>query len=215
MSNHFTDENWSDFARDLSPADESAVIEQHLEKGCESCERASRLWRTVAQIANGEIHSEVPEDLVQASQRIYAAWSRRYLVPRRAQMAKLIFDSLLQPLPAGVRGETPLPRRVIERAGHWLVDLRFEPTSGKRMFLAGQVLSPKRSPREAGNLAIILMRSDVLVEETSANPFGEFQLQFDQSAGLRIYIDIPGRQPIGILLPDPDSPPGTGKPPTD
>ena len=215
MPNHFTDESWSDYARGLSPASEATAIEQHLEKGCETCDRAFRLWRTVAQIATSEVRNEVPEDLVQASQATYVAWSRRYLLPRRARMARLIFDSSLEPLPSGVRSDTPLPRRVIERAGQWLVDLRFEPAAGKRMFLMGQVLRSRQQLGEQDNLAILLMSTDALLTETSANRFGEFQMQFDQATDLRIYIDIPRQRPIGILLPDLDNPVAVGELATD
>ena len=121
-------------------------------------------------------------------------------------MALLIFDSWLTPLPAGVRSDSPLPRRILERAGQWLVDLRFEPAAGKRMFLMGQVARSGKHGDARVNLPILLMSPDALLTETSANQFGEFQLQFDQANGLRIYIDVPRQRPVGILLPDLDNP---------
>jgi len=205
MRNHFTDENWLDYVRGLSPAPKAIIIKQHLEKGCQICHQSFQLWRTVAETARSEIPHEVPEHLVLAIQAAYIAWSRRHLFPRRARMALLIFDSWLKPLPAGVRNDSPLPRRIIERAGPWLIDLRFEPAAGKRMFLMGQVLRSGKHGEARVNLPILLMSPDALLMETSANQFGEFQLQFDQANGLRIYIDVPRQRPIGILLPDLDN----------
>jgi anti-sigma factor RsiW len=147
MSKHFTDERWSDYVRGLAPAREAAAIEQHLEKGCEACHQSLRLWQTVAEIGNSEVRNEVPEDLLQTSQAAYAAWRQMYVLPQRARMARLIFDSLLEPLPPGIRSGSPSSRRILQRAGQWLFDLRFEPAGGRRMFLMGQIL---RSGRQFG-----------------------------------------------------------------
>jgi hypothetical protein len=207
MPNHFTDEIWSDYARGLAPPLQATAVEQHLQKGCETCHKSLRFWRTLAQTARSETHNELPDDLVKAGQAAYVAWSRRYLLPRRARMARLIFDSLFEPLPVGVRSDSPLPRRVLERSGQWLFDLRFEPAGSKRVILMGQIL---RSGKQSGGrfgLPVLLMRSDVLVTETWTNQFGEFELQFNQATGLRIYFDIPSQRPIGLLLPDLDKHP--------
>lgn len=205
MSEHFTDENWSDYVRGLFPAHEAAAIEQHIQKGCETCHQSLRLWRTVAEIASSEVRSEVPEDLVRASRAAYAGWRLQQL-PKRAIMARLIFDSWLEPLPSGVRSGSAAPRRIVERAGQWSVDLRFEPAAGKRMLLMGQVLGSGQQVRTRANMPVVLMNTDALVAETLANEFGEFQMQFDQAKGLRIYVDVPGQRPIEIVLPDLDSP---------
>ena len=211
MLDHFSDEIWSDYVRGLSPVPEALAIEQHLHEGCGTCGNAFQLWRMVAQIASIEVRDEVPEDLLLASRAAYGAWVRRRLLPKRARMARLIFDSLLEPLPVGVRGDSPMPRRVLERAGNWLVDLRFEPVAGKRIVLIGQALR-RGKPDVAGvGFPILLMSADTLFTETSTNQFGEFQLQFDRANDLRIYIEVPRQRPIGIVLPDLDNPSEAGE----
>jgi hypothetical protein len=211
MPEHFSDEIWSDYVRGLSPVPEAFAIEQHLNKDCLACGRAFQLWRTVAQIARIEVRDEVPEDLLQVSRATYVTWARRRLLPKRARMARLIFDSLLEPLPVGVRSDKPMPRRVLERAGHWLVDLRFEPVAGKRIVLMGQALRQGRHGVAGVGFPILLMSADTLFTETSTNEFGEFQLQFDRANDLRIYIDVPRQRPIGIVLPDLDNPSEAGE----
>jgi hypothetical protein len=206
MRNHFTDESWLDYVRGLSPVPKATAIQQHLEKGCTACHQSFQLWRTVTETAKSEVPHEVPEHLVVASQAAYVAWSRRHLLPSHARIALRILDSWLTPLPAGVRSDSPSPRRILERAGQWLVDLRFEPAAGKRMFLMGQVARSGKHHDPPVNWPILLMSPDTLLTETSANEFGEFQLQFDRANGLRIYIDVPRQRPIGILLPDLDTP---------
>jgi hypothetical protein len=207
MANHFTNERWSDYVRGVLPAPEAAAIEQHLEKGCETCQQSYRLWRNVAETAKNEARSQVPERLVHIVQTAYTARQRLYLMPRRARMARLLFDSLLEPLPAGVRGRSSSPRRIVGRSGRWSIDLRLEPSAGKTMFLTGQILGEDPHHSLRAGLPILLMGTDTLLAETTANQFGEFQFQFDRANGLSIYADIPGQRPIALLLPDFDSPP--------
>jgi hypothetical protein len=211
MPKHFSDEHWSDYIRGLSPALEKTAIEQHLATGCEACRKSCQLWELVAEIANSEARNKVPESLVRTSEASYAAWRQLYLIPRRARMARLIFDSLLEPLPSGVRGASPLPRRILGSAGEWSFDLSLEPVAPKHMFLTGQILRPGEHPVRQAALRVLLMRTDAVVAETTANQFGEFQLQFHQANDLRIYIDVPGDRPVGILLPHFDTPPAAGE----
>ena len=203
---HFTDELWSDYVRGVSPAPDAAAIHQHLEAGCEPCERSFRFWRTVAEIANSEARNEVPEGQMRISQAAYGSWWRGQMLPQRATMARLLFDSLRAPLPAGVRGQGPSPRRILGRAGQWSFDLRFEPSPGKKLFLVGQILGPETAQAHEAGLRVLLMSPDALLAETAANQFGEFQLQLERANGLRIYADVPGRRPIGMSLPDLDNP---------
>jgi len=52
-------------------------------------------------------------------------------------MARLLFDSLLEPIPAGTRASHFLPRQLAYSAGSVLIDLRLEHRSG-RVCLVGQ-----------------------------------------------------------------------------
>jgi len=198
MEQHFTEDQWSDLVRGVLPAEKSLALWQHLEKGCEGCRQSFRLWQLVADVANNEIRQEVPEALMHSSRGAYIEWRRLYLLPQRARMVRLVFDSLLAPLPSGVRSEASAPRRILWESGQWSCDLRIEPLAGKRTFLTGQIVAPGS---QAG-LPVLLLSADALEAETTANQFGEFQLEIDRANGLRIYFDVPGIRPVGILLPD-------------
>lgn len=201
MQAHFTDEIWVDYVRGLSVADDASAIEQHLQDECQACIGSFRFWQALAEYAAGEARINISEPDLRAGRTAYSEWFRLYSLPTRARMARLIFDSLLQPLPAGVRGAAPSPRRILATLGSWSVDLRLESFSGRRVSLAGQVL---RSGKGGAPLkpSVVLMSGDVLVAETSANEFGEFELQFDEMNGLRLYVEIAASRPMGINLPD-------------
>jgi hypothetical protein len=201
MRAHFTDETWADYVRDLSAADDASAIEQHLRNECGACLQSFRFWQALAEYAAGEARIDIPEPNWRISRASYSEWFRRHSLPTRARMARLIFDSLLQPLPAGVRGGAASPRRILATLGSWSVDLRLDSSSSRRIHLAGQVLrSGKGGPPLKA--PVVLMSGEALLAETSANEFGEFELQFDQTNGLRLYVEIAARRPMGINLPD-------------
>ena len=201
MPTHFTDEIWADYVRGLSAPGDASVIEQHLRSGCDSCLRSFRFWQAFVDNAAGEARIQIPEQDLQGGRAAYSQWFRRYSLPTRARMARLIFDSLLQPLPAGIRGGGPSPRRILATLGSWSVDLRLESPSDQRIFMAGQVLrsgkggTPLKAP-------VVLLSGGALLAETSTNDFGEFQLQFDKTSNLRLYVAIAASRPMGIDLPD-------------
>jgi hypothetical protein len=211
MPEHFTEDRWSDFVRGVLSAAEAAPLRQHLEEGCETCQQAFRLWQMVAEVAKREVSNEVPEALLRSSRAAYMGWRRLNRLAGRVRTASLVFDSLLTPLPSGVRSEGFAPRRILWRAGEWSCDLRFEPSDDKRIFLMGQVLTSRQHSASIGGLSILLMTTKALVAETTVNQFGEFQLQFDQANGLRIFIDVPGSRPVAILLPDLKNPSTAGE----
>jgi hypothetical protein len=206
MPEHFTEDQWSDFVRGVLPAGEAAALQQHLEDGCETCRQSFRLWQVVAAVADSEVRNEVPDALVRSARAAFMEWHRLYRLAERIRTARLVFDSLLAPLPSGVRSEGSTPRRILWQAGEWSCDLRFEPSIGKRIIVMGQVIKSRQPSGSIAGSSILLMTTKTLVAETTVNQFGEFQLQFEQANGLRIFIDIPGGRPVAILLPDLDNP---------
>jgi hypothetical protein len=208
---HFTEDQWSDFVRGVLPAGEAAALQQHLEEGCETCKQSFRLWQMVVAVADSEVCNEVPEALVRSARAAFMEWRRLYRLAGRVRTARLVFDSLLAPPPSGVRSESSASRRFLWQVGEWSCDLCFEPSIGKRIILIGQIIKSRSHSGSVAGLSILLMTAKTLVAETTVNQFGEFQLQFEQANGLRIFIDIPGDRPVAILLPDLDTPSTAGE----
>ena len=110
----------------------------------------------------------------------------------------------MEPLPAGIRASGVSGRRLVHRLGRWQIDLRLEPEAGNRTILTGQVLRSGKKPSGQKGMRVCLMRAAEPLQETTANSFGEFQLQFEPAKDLQIYIDIPAQSPIAVNLPDSD-----------
>jgi len=202
---HFTDEAWIDFVRQVMPPDEAAVIQEHLNDACEECRNSCAIWRTAAEIASRESRYEVPQQTVRMLEATYAEWRGIHVLPKSARVARLVFDSFLEPLPFGVRASSASARRILCRSGEWTIDMRLEREGGNRMFLAGQVLrSAKKTGAHVASMDITLMSADRLLTQASTNQFGEFQMKFDCAQDLQLYIDIPGRRPIAVPIPGPD-----------
>jgi hypothetical protein len=81
--------------------------------------------------------------------------------------------------------------------------------------LTGQILGSGKDYAEMPPSIVLLMNRDAVLAWTEANQFGEFHLQLVRANGLRIYADVPGNRPIGIALPDLDSPPAGADPASD
>jgi hypothetical protein len=200
--NHFNDEAWVDFVRQPVPFPRRQDIQRHLDEGCVLCARAHGVWRAVANLMSRELQYEIPQQALVASDALFEDWRRRFVIPRRARMARLVFDSLRGPVAVGVRGGTFPGRRLLHRTGPWSVDIRMELVSGTLLLLDGQLLkSEPRSP-DVGEIKTFLAHSDKVLASASLNQFGEFQLQCQLERDIRAYFEIPGETPIAITLPN-------------
>ncbi|HEY2934587.1 MAG TPA: hypothetical protein VGK99_22855 [Acidobacteriota bacterium] len=116
-------------------------------------------------------------------------------------VARLIFDSLRQPAPAGLRNSRRPARQALYRAGNFLIDTRVDSESeSNRISLAGQVLNSARPHRRIRASSIFLVREKKLVARTVTNQFGEFHLDFEGGSGLRLLVEIEGQRPISVVL---------------
>jgi hypothetical protein len=201
---HFSDEEWLDFARGLMPGAEMNSMQRHLDEGCERCHRVSVIWKAVVSTLNQVSRYRVPEDVVRGAQSAYATWRWQQLLPQRARVACLVFDTGFEGLRAGVRSHARHARRLLHRMGPWMIDLSVEPEPGNRIYLAGQVLRSGRKLAKAAMIEIILVSAGTFVTRTSANKFGEFQLEYEKAKNLTIYVDIAGQLPIAVDLPESD-----------
>jgi len=187
---HFNIWQWTDYARGLSDAADRAAMDAHLSSGCARCARTASTFRSVSLIAGREAANEPPEHTIRYAQAVYSLRRPETVLSLPRLLARLVHDSLHQPLPAGIRAQAGLSRHALYEAGNYFLDLQIElqQASGP-VTLVGQLAN--RDDRRA-NVAVPvwLMRQKNIVASTLCDRFGEFQLEFTPARDLSLSIPL-------------------------
>ena len=176
---HYATEDWSDFVRGLTPEPAAASMQRHLSSGCPSCNRTVTTLRKVARLAN-QPEIEVPAFVIHKAQAIFN-------MPRKSMVARIIFDSFLQPLPAGVRSRGNMIRQAMFEAGDVLVDVRMQNQADGKVLVTGQVADKASPLRRKGPISLHLV-SGPHREPVHPNRFGEFQTIYDASRATALQV---------------------------
>jgi CheY-like chemotaxis protein len=117
--------------------------------------------------------------------------------------ARLIFDSFLQPAPAGIRISQLASRLVVYQADNLMVDLFLEPpqTDSRRMSLAGQLLDSAKPERQLDIHSVVLQGPKGPIAVASTNKFGEFHFEFDLEQNVKLEIETAANRRISLVLP--------------
>jgi hypothetical protein len=196
---HFSEQAWADFVRGISESETKANIETHLARGCSDCRATSDVWNRLQTTAANERTYTPPENAVRMVKQEFAAMNSS---KETSVLANLLFDTLAQPVSAGIRSGAAVARQLVYEAEGLTVDLRLDsqPHSGK-VLVVGQVLD-KRHPRVspiAVSIALWTPKGQPFLE-VSPNESGEFQLEVDAQDDLRLLIEVAGRKTIRIPL---------------
>jgi len=122
---------------------------------------------------------------------------------RRVISARLIFDSFLQPAPAGIRTSQLSGRRFVYQADSLMVDLFLEPpqTDSCRVSLVGQLLDSAKPERQLDILSVALHGRTGPIAVASTNRFGEFHFEFGLEQNVNLEIETAADQWISVVLP--------------
>jgi hypothetical protein len=195
---HFSEQVWTDFVRGVGPSKTNGAIEAQIAGGCAECAATGGVWKKVYSIATNEPRFTPPDHAVRMVKLEFTTRQSPRLSPWT--MASLMFDSLSQPLTAGVRSGASDSRQLVFEAEGTMVDLVLDtrPQSGT-ISLVGQVVDKggaKIAPRQVA--VIVWTETGQPLAETAANEFGEFQLEFAAQDRLRLSVEIAGHKPIRI-----------------
>ncbi|HYA25141.1 MAG TPA: hypothetical protein VEF05_13335 [Terriglobales bacterium] len=191
---HFSEASWADFVRNQVSADQRMTMQQHIDDGCKLCRGTLQFWQGVFSIAGKESSFTPPANAVRVVKSQFGT-----MFPQASSGVRLVFDSMLQPITAGLRGSVAA-RQLLYETDDYYIDLRLEPRSTEdRAGLVGQILNRKGEDRAAQGVAVQLQEGKLTIAQTSTNRFGEFQLEFSASTGLCISIGRNRRN--DILLP--------------
>jgi hypothetical protein len=188
---HFDITEWADYVRNTVSDDRLKLMQAHLQSGCSKCERVKGLLSKFAVICSREAAYEIPRF---AEQQVKAMIGLAR-APRRSALqrvwASLVYDSVNDPQPVGVRGTHQINRQVLFHAGDYSVDLRFEHEKGSAsMVLVGQIANQKAPDELLANLPVILVAGSREVTRSISNTFGEFQLEYVPESDLRLLVPL-------------------------
>jgi hypothetical protein len=188
---HFDITEWADYVRETIPGGQSQQMLTHLEHGCSKCEKIKGLLSRFAAICSREAAYQLPR-LAELQVKAMIGMAK---APRRSTLqrvwASLVYDSVNDPQPVGVRGTHQINRQVLFHAGDYSVDLRFEHEKGSAsMVLVGQIANQKSPDEALANLPVILVAGNREVTRSISNTFGEFQLEYVPESDLRLLVPM-------------------------
>jgi hypothetical protein len=195
---HFAEEVWADYVRGMGANEATRQLSAHLADSCADCKKSDAVWSRVSLLAAREMEYQAPPDLVRLAKLQFVVD-----VPEpQDSWAGLVFDTVMQPLPVGIRGGSTYARQMIYEDDSLTVDLRFErKLSGNAISVAGQVLD-RQEPLSWVSGAVVVLWTDKgrMVSKTEVNECGEFQLEFEPQNQLRMSVITTGRKTLRIAL---------------
>jgi hypothetical protein len=198
---HYAIDQWANFTRGLIYGAELGEMQKHLQSGCRKCRELSEFTTKLGATCSSLATDQVPESTVRLARAIFPV--RGHERPKRGNRLpiELIFDSFLVPSPAGLRASWQVGWQGLYRAGDCSVDLRIEPElKSARAAVIGQITNHVLPELEMGNLPVCLRAGKQVVAETLSNRFGEFQMEYDQQAQLRLCIHLQDSKSIQVPL---------------
>lgn len=199
---HFEPGEWTDYLRQVAPESQQRAMEAHLAEGCRECKSSLDQLRAFRETAASAAAYQAPDYMVHCATAIFALQQpeKVHILPRI--LARLTFDSFLEPLPAGIRSEQRLSRQALYEAGDFRLDLRLEQERGTAsVSLVGQIENRKDPQRKVGQIPVLLASGKEVVAKTLSNHFGEFQFTYRPRTGLRLYVPVLGEQAQGVDVP--------------
>ncbi len=199
---HYADEAWVNFIRARLSPEETRQMQEHVNRRCAECLRSFALWRDVLDLEGTIAKYRASEYAVNFVKLAFTLKQRVPFLHKFAQAARLVFDSLHEPLPEGIRTGGTAPRQFLYSAGRYLIDLRLETEGELQACVAGQVTRADGAQGATAGTGIVLVHgTGTLVVMTIANTLGEFYLEFKQQPGLTLFLDVPGGGTLRVPLP--------------
>jgi hypothetical protein len=202
---HFPDDQWVDFVRQVTADQQHASMKQHVDSGCVECSKAWETWRTVMQLGRREKNFEPPVWAVQAVKASFVARKAIPLARGPVEFARLLFDSAMQPAMAGVRGTASIVRQLLYRSGSMCIDMRMQPKPGSdSMVLIGQLLDSARPNQGMSGVPVSLLCNGDTVSRGKTNDVGEFDFGMTAHSQLQLVFGIGDSRTIVVPVPEGD-----------
>jgi hypothetical protein len=188
---HLTFEEWLDFVRGLAREGERRKAEAHLSLPCRRCRETVSFLERVAATAARAAEAVVPAPVESSARALFLLHrpERIGLLPRL--LATLVQASHLQPAPAGVRGLRQFSHQALYEAGDYALDVRLDHQAPARhVSLTGQISDRRQPSRRFGDTPVVVLSGGKVVAHAQSNPFGEFEVEYEPQARLRLCVAV-------------------------
>lgn len=203
-TNHFDAEQWADFLNNQLSIDQRGPMQDHLDAGCESCMKASTLWRQVEETARREAHYQAPEWAVRYVRNAFAASELAHATKSSFRIPRLVLDSFWQMAPAGVRSAGHTPRHLYYRSDDIAIEMQVEREfNSENISVTGQVSNTASGGEGLAGVPIQLASARRQLLNASTNKFGEFRLTFVPETGLQFLLKLKNGETIAIPVAQP------------
>lgn len=183
---HYDEWAWVDFVRGISRGEVRSAMERHLSSGCQRCAGIVRVLSGVVEAGKLEAGYEPSPHVLRQARAIFPV--RR---PKTSLVARLIYDSFREPLPAGIRAQDRLTRHALYEAGSVFVDLQLEHDRASGLVtLVGQISDRADPGVKTASLPVSLTAGKGLVASAVCNRLGEFELEYRPARDLRLYVPL-------------------------
>ncbi len=150
---------------------------------------------------------EPPAWAVRAVNASFAV-SKLMLKPGKLEIAKLLFDSALQPVAAGLRGTTAVARQLLYKSGSVCIDMRMQPKPGSDSVVPiGQLLDSAKPDHGISGIPVSLLSRGETVLRRKTNDVGEFDFGIAVLSQMQLVFGIGKGQTIVVSVPDSESNP--------
>jgi hypothetical protein len=198
---HYETEEWIDFVNHQLSAESTKSMQRHLDSGCTPCRKLADTWQRVNQSASRERSYSPPESAVRHVRSAFSVMTQSQRAKRYFEVPRLVFDSLWQPLTAGVRSGHKAPRQVLYKAREIKIEMRLEPEPiSERLSIAGQVSRMTKDGEGLADIPVVVSSGENKIAEALTNRFGEFHVAFVPQNGLRISFGVVPEKELSIPL---------------
>jgi hypothetical protein len=206
---HFSIDEWIDFARGIDCKEKSVKMREHLDQGCTKCSKTLETWRHIVNFANHERSFEPPAYALQAVKTsfiLHKTFSAKENKGKKFEIARLLFDSALQPVTVGVRGTASVVRQLLYRSGSLCIDMRMQPKPGSQsMVLIGQVLDSAKPDHGISGIPVSLLCKGDTLSQSRTNDVGEFDFGVTAADHLQLVFGVADTRNIVVPVPDGES----------
>ena len=198
---YFQAVEWSDFVNHVASEGPRMAMQEHKRTRRKCYVETSALRQKLANAAAGEASYQPAAESVQVVKAAFATAGAAARRQEKGVLIRLLFDSLSQPAPAGIRSAATRIRQMLYRAEPYQIDLQIEwQPEQNRLIVTGQLVDLSHPEMVGRDVQVMLSDGREYMVNTVTNAFGEFHGEVKNSGDLEVSFVGRTGKPIVILV---------------